>query len=112
MLRSRFITKLQDKGKIKHVQAETRITLQQIPVPLETDKPVHDKQMAAICLPWHNPEERKREVPSCELDKIKKQDSNAGQPQMMSWDGNVSNSNSIQNRNNFIPANYMIITSL
>lgn len=51
VLRSRFITKLQDKGKIKQVQAETRITLQQIPVPLETDKPVHDKQMAAICLP-------------------------------------------------------------
>ena len=55
-----------------------------IPVPLETDKPVHDKQMAAICLPWHNPEERKREAPSCELDKIRQQDSNAGQPQKMS----------------------------
>ena len=84
MLRSRFITKLQDKGKIKQVQAEKRITPQEIPGPLETDKPVHDKQMGAICPPWHNPEERKREVPSCELDKIKQQDSNAGQPQMMS----------------------------
>lgn len=60
-------------------------TSKTLPGPLETGKPVHDKQKGATCLPGHSPVRMQLEIPSYELGKTTPQDSSAGQLQMMSY---------------------------
>lgn len=55
-----------------------------LPAPLEIGRLVHGKQKEATCLPLHNLAKMQLGIPSCELDKIKLQDSSAGLLQMMS----------------------------
>ena len=75
-------------------RSNTKLACQHaLPALLETGKPVHDKRKEATCQIWHSPVKMRLEIPSCELDKTKPQDSSAGQLQMKSYvnDNKINN---------------------